>query len=1061
MNTSNSISIKGTIKSAKCKKALFSGNNQCHECKGLLQIDSFRKRISRSCKSTTHLDQNSQKQKACCLEKKNHRYLKGSEKLRKFKYYRSIIKKQQRKIFNLTLQLARSKKSKQKIQDKIGELAERGDISAICYNLNLAYEKGCLSGKTKLLKFLTNIAQNLRRKSKGHRYNDFTRQLYDALKITGGARAASLLAHNLEGMSRSSMHRSKKKHTFKFYPDKPSRRTFEHLAKLYSGIKSDKNVKGPVLCETAEDETVIIGKCEWDRAKDECWGWCGVEGENHQCDPAFVHVIGDDNQAYQRLVDAFRQNRVAGFARVIMINPVHIDLPAFVVLLQATCNKFTHVNVLRQWNMVKELYSEYLLPVIGPLVGQASDGDSRRRKLHLINATSVDGIRYCLDHENFTYSAKRSETGAIENLFDQDFIHNAKKLVNHLKHPSRVLSLGGNLCHMNHLELLLANADINQFHHGLQVSDVERRDRMNWESAQRVLFPRVRDCLRRIDNGDAQPQENVSGTLAYLLICWKYVEMFYSLEANLLNRIKYASHVVNFLRIWRNWVYRTGNLNLKHNFVSRETYQDISLSCHHLVLFIMASRDFAPDHPACLSKLGTDCCEEYFSANGSFIINKHNYTITDMYRNLGNMNRLQQIFADEEGPDNPKRHRKGENIWAKGNNWPVGVEPPDMKDFPDDQSIIKYWQLGLQEAQEQLRTLGIRPESNDMDVKRNDWFFYPHRINATTEQGMYQQMWTDLDDIDVAAGIEVEAGDVHEELPQPDCVNLQSVNEDQIVNCTSELGSYLREIANSIEEDILEGDAADTTDTLGGNANSPSDKVKLTVKVPDVGEVHKSTLISMLNSNPSNISTDRLKRVKSGSKYSFQEGTISGNDIGLFDDVAMYVKDKGKEPEYKIARIMRIRNRGRSVVEYRRPVNLDNMEKYPNLWVLTNIYEQHGSTYTYTTSNTNVEFQFSTIILKVSLECTADGKFKLEDSDKKKLDEFLDHVKKPSLQNKRNKSSSASCNQRRQPSRSHAAVEGEGRIVLHDEPNHEQVNDSNEGLRRSGRRRRFIIYEQD
>ena len=51
------------------------------------------------------------------------------------------------------------------------------------------------------------------------------------------------------------------------------------------------------------------------------------------------------------------------------------------------------------------------------------------------------------------------------------------------------------------------------------------------------------------------------------------------------------------------------------------------------------------------------------------------------------------------------------------------------------------------------------------------------------------------------------------------------------------------------------------------------------------------------------------------------------------------------------------------------------------------------------------------------------------------------------------------CNQRGQPS--HAPVEGEGRIVLHHEPNQEQLDDRTEGLRRSGMRRWFIIYEQD
>ena len=51
------------------------------------------------------------------------------------------------------------------------------------------------------------------------------------------------------------------------------------------------------------------------------------------------------------------------------------------------------------------------------------------------------------------------------------------------------------------------------------------------------------------------------------------------------------------------------------------------------------------------------------------------------------------------------------------------------------------------------------------------------------------------------------------------------------------------------------------------------------------------------------------------------------------------------------------------------------------------------------------------------------------------------------------------CNQRGHPS--HAAVEGKGCTVLHHEPNLEQLDDSAEGLRRSGKRHWFIIYEQD
>ena len=144
----------------------------------------------------------------------------------------------------------------------------------------------------------------------------------------------------------------------------------------------------------------------------------------------------------------------------------------------------------------------------------------------------------------------------------------------------------------------------------LQQEDVDRNDCMNWESAQQLLFPKVRNYLQQIANGTIQPKENVSGTIAYLLMTWKYVRIVYSLEASLLTRIKYATYVVNVLRIWRLWVYRTGTLTLQSNFISRETYQGTVLSCHHVVLAIKAPRDFAPNHSICLERFGTDVCEE-------------------------------------------------------------------------------------------------------------------------------------------------------------------------------------------------------------------------------------------------------------------------------------------------------------------------------------------------------------------------------------------------------------------------------------------------------------------
>ena len=92
------------------------------------------------------------------------------------------------------------------------------------------------------------------------------------------------------------------------------------------------------------------------------------------------------------------------------------------------------------------------------------------------------------------------------------------------------------------------------------------------------------------------------------------------------------------------------------------TFQDVLISCHHAVLIIMASRDYAPDHLACFQNLGRDCYEEHFSSNGSLIFNKHKYTITETFRNRANMNGLRDIFSDQHVPKNQKDTEKTKRL---------------------------------------------------------------------------------------------------------------------------------------------------------------------------------------------------------------------------------------------------------------------------------------------------------------------------------------------------------------------------------------------------------------
>ena len=94
----------------------------------------------------------------------------------------------------------------------------------------------------------------------------------------------------------------------------------------------------------------------------------------------------------------------------------------------------------------------------------------------------------------------------------------------------------------------------------------------------------------------------------------------------------------------------------------------------------------------------------FFSQNGSFIMNKHNYSFRDMLYNLSSMNSLLTMRASPTAPVIPKGHKKQENIWHKGHQQPA--QKPNLKEWPTDSQIKDAWNQGLRRAQEKCRLLG-------------------------------------------------------------------------------------------------------------------------------------------------------------------------------------------------------------------------------------------------------------------------------------------------------------------------------------------------------------------
>jgi hypothetical protein len=61
--------------------------------------------------------------------------------------------------------------------------------------------------------------------------------------------------------------------------------------------------------------------------------------------------VGSADVAFANIVAAFQDCKRGNYARVIMINPLHPDLPKIPIFVSATCNMFDNAAVRFQWEV--------------------------------------------------------------------------------------------------------------------------------------------------------------------------------------------------------------------------------------------------------------------------------------------------------------------------------------------------------------------------------------------------------------------------------------------------------------------------------------------------------------------------------------------------------------------------------------------------------------------------------------------------------------------------------------------------------------------------------------
>ena len=491
--------MTGTFRSPECLRCADVGtfkNDMCSVCEGVPKLPSFKKRLLLR---SERIGSDGKRNNSTI----RNDFLSTFEMQQKLKEQKEKLDDKESQLFFLKSKNLRLRMRKRSLDEKLAEFARRGSMKAICHNLDKAAQNGYLKDRNTLVGVVQTVTRNFHVEKNGRRYQSSFKLFLEVLLLWGGPRVATFVAINLCGPEIHSIYRWRNQHLVHL-DGGFEENNFKVPGKLYKESMSNLGVKHvPVLA--AEDETAILGQISYSERTDELLGFCGVTGADHKCLDYFTVVVGNGEQGYNTIVNAFNEYKIGPFARAIILNPLHPKLPRIPVLIMPTCNRFDHEFVFRQRQTVERLYEKELQGIVGPLIGHSSDGDSRRRKLNMLQlGTKNVGSRYrAVPMElGFVLSYRKVETEngyIIRDACDQDYIHNHKKLLNPLDHASRVLMLGDYLVHMNHLQLVYEMFPIPD--HGLGLNDIQRSDRQNWRSAQKLTFPQVRNCLQMLMEG--------------------------------------------------------------------------------------------------------------------------------------------------------------------------------------------------------------------------------------------------------------------------------------------------------------------------------------------------------------------------------------------------------------------------------------------------------------------------------------------------------------------------------------------------------------------------------
>ncbi|CAF1475339.1 unnamed protein product [Rotaria sordida] len=213
-------------------------------------------------------------------------------------------------------------------------------------------------------------------------------------------------------------------------------------------------------------------------------------------------------------------------------------------------NKITAINVLNRWMYI----FQHCLDQNVRIIGFSTDADRRYvSPMRLASGffASLSDLQFDKHQHAFKINVPTHwKWFFLRNnqlfLFFQDPVHLVTKWRNRLLSTTTDLRFGTDKITITHIEALISNDHYTKLDHGLTSSDINPKDRQNYNSCIKLISD---DVINLLING-----VDMNGTVVYLTLLKMIVKAYIDKSTSVRERVQLAWCVVFVCRIWWSWL---------------------------------------------------------------------------------------------------------------------------------------------------------------------------------------------------------------------------------------------------------------------------------------------------------------------------------------------------------------------------------------------------------------------------------------------------------------------------------------------------------------------------